>query len=99
MSNPSTNSDAVIHALTQGDRFSKTRTQVETPDVQASRVKTKGRRRPNNKLSNSNKRSEFHCTFCNVDGHDLTLCRTSQRMLSGAKAQYNEEHQAKNPNY
>lgn len=42
MSNAATNSDSVIHALTQDKTFSRTRTQVETPEVQASKTKTYG---------------------------------------------------------
>lgn len=98
MSNPLTNSEAVIHALTQDDTFFKTRTQVEAPAVQASKTKTKGRQRSSNKSSGSSKKPDSHCTFCDIDGHDLTTCCTSQRILSGAKAQYNAERQANNTN-
>lgn len=97
MSNAATNSDSVIHALIQDDTFSRTRTQVETPEVQASKTKTYGRHRNSTRSSNNNKKSDIHCTFCDVDGHDLISCRMSQRILSGAKAQYNADCQANNP--
>lgn len=73
MSNPSTTSEDVIRALTQDDTFSKTRREVETTDVTASRAKT-------TTPADTSSR-DLHCSFCKQDGHDLEHCFTARKIL------------------
>lgn len=80
MSNLSTTSDDVIHALTQDNTFAKTRREVETSETIASQAKAKSQRSSKHS-SSTNNNPDLHCSFCKRDGHDLEQCYTARKIL------------------
>lgn len=82
MIQPSMTSDNVIHTLTQDNTFATTCRETDAPEASVSKTSKKNY---NCTSKTSSYDSSLHCTFCNRDGHDLSVCNNARRILSAHK--------------